>query len=62
LDEGFGTLDSDSLELALNALNQLQSSGKMVGVISHVEALKERISLQIKVEPKGDGTSILNLN
>ncbi|MCG3702672.1 AAA family ATPase [Aliarcobacter butzleri] len=62
LDEGFGTLDSDSLELALNALNQLQSSGKMVGVISHVEALKERIPLQIKVEPKGDGTSILDLN
>ncbi|TLP35516.1 SbcC/MukB-like Walker B domain-containing protein [Arcobacter arenosus] len=60
LDEGFGTLDSDSLELALNALNQLQSSGKMVGVISHVEALKERIPLQIKVEPKGDGTSGLN--
>ncbi|MCG3677497.1 AAA family ATPase [Aliarcobacter butzleri] len=62
LDEGFGTLDSDSLELALNALNQLQSSGKMVGVISHVEALKERIPLQIRVMPKGDGTSILNLN
>ncbi|WP_066408263.1 AAA family ATPase [Aliarcobacter skirrowii] len=62
LDEGFGTLDSDSLELALNALNQLQSSGKMVGVISHVEALKERIPLQIKVEPRGDGTSVLNLN
>ncbi|AGR77472.1 exonuclease SbcCD, SbcC subunit [Aliarcobacter butzleri 7h1h] len=62
LDEGFGTLDSDSLELALNALNQLQSSGKMVGVISHVEALKERIPLQIRVMPKGDGTSILDLN
>ncbi len=62
LDEGFGTLDSDSLELALNALNQLQSSGKMVGVISHVEALKERIPLQIKVMPKGDGTSIFNLD
>ncbi|MGA1941326.1 SbcC/MukB-like Walker B domain-containing protein [Arcobacter sp. YIC-310] len=62
LDEGFGTLDADSLELALNALNQLQSSGKMVGVISHVEALKERIPLQIKVIPKGDGTSILDLN
>ncbi len=62
LDEGFGTLDSDSLELALNALNQLQSSGKMVGVISHVEALKERIPLQIKVQPRGDGTSLLNLN
>ena len=62
LDEGFGTLDSDSLELALNALNQLQSSGKMVGVISHVEALKERIPLQIRVMPKGDGTSVLDLN
>ncbi len=62
LDEGFGTLDSASLELALNALNQLQSSGKMVGVISHVEALKERIPLQIKVEPKGDGTSVLDLS
>ena len=62
LDEGFGTLDADSLELTLNALNQLQSSGKMVGVISHVEALKERIPLQIKVELKGDGTSLLNLN
>ena len=62
LDEGFGTLDSDSLELALNALNQLQSSGKMIGEISHVEALKERIPLQIKVEPKSDGTSGLELN
>jgi exonuclease SbcC len=62
LDEGFGTLDHDSLELALNALNQLQSSGKMVGVISHVEALKERIPLQIRVMPKGDGTSLLSLN
>lgn len=62
LDEGFGTLDADSLELALNALNGLQSSGKMVGVISHVEALKERIPLQIKVMPKGDGTSVLNLD
>lgn len=62
LDEGFGTLDSDSLELALNALNQLQSSGKMVGLISHVEALKERIPLQIRVIPKSDGTSVLDLN
>lgn len=62
LDEGFGTLDEDSLETALNALNLLQSSGKMVGVISHVEALKERIPLQIKVVPKGDGTSFLDLN
>jgi len=57
LDEGFGSLDEDSLEVALNALSQLQSGGKMVGVISHVGALKERIPLQIKVLPRGDGTS-----
>ena len=62
LDEGFGTLDEDSLETALNALNLLQSSGKMVGVISHVEALKERIPLQIKVVPKGDGTSFVEID
>lgn len=61
LDEGFGTLDNDSLELALSALSALQSSGKMVGVISHVEALKERIPLQIKVESRGDGTSVLSM-
>ncbi len=57
LDEGFGTLDEDSLETALNALALLQSGGKMVGVISHVEALKQRISTEIKVVPNGDGTS-----
>ena len=57
LDEGFGTLDAESLEMALNALNLLQTEGKMIGVISHVEALKERIPLQIKVIPRGDGTS-----
>lgn len=61
LDEGFGTLDEESLETALNALNLLQSSGKMVGVISHVEGLKERIPLQIKVIPKGDGTSFVEI-
>ncbi len=61
LDEGFGTLDNDSLEIALNALNLLQSSGKMIGIISHVEALKERIPLQIKVIPRGDGVSFIEV-
>ena len=61
LDEGFGTLDEESLETALNALNLLQSGGKMVGVISHVEALKERIPLQIRVVPRGDGTSFVEI-
>ncbi|SOE50801.1 exonuclease SbcC [Burkholderia sp. D7] len=49
LDEGFGTLDGETLEIALNALDALNASGKMIGVISHVEALKERIPLQIRV-------------
>ncbi|MCS4306349.1 exonuclease SbcC [Rheinheimera pacifica] len=50
LDEGFGTLDADTLDAALNALDNLNASGKMIGIISHVEALKERIAVQIKVE------------
>lgn len=50
LDEGFGTLDADTLDSALSALDGLNASGKMIGIISHVEALKQRISVQIKVE------------
>src|SRR5690606_25373661 len=49
LDEGFGTLDTETLETALDALDNLNASGKTIGVISHVEALKERISVQIQV-------------
>ena len=49
LDEGFGTLDAQTLDIALNALDGLNASGKMIGVISHVEAMKERIPTQIKV-------------
>jgi exonuclease SbcC len=49
LDEGFGTLDGETLEIALNALDSLNARGKTIGVISHVEALKERIPLQIRV-------------
>lgn len=54
LDEGFGTLDGDTLEIALGALDTLNASGKMIGVISHVESLKERIPAQIRVD-KGGG-------
>lgn len=57
LDEGFGTLDEDSLQTALDALDSLQRDGKLIGVISHVGALKERISLQIQVEPLSGGVS-----
>ena len=54
LDEGFGTLDGETLETALDALDSLNASGKMIGIISHVEALKERIPVQIRVD-KGSG-------
>ncbi|MGB0360449.1 MAG: SbcC/MukB-like Walker B domain-containing protein, partial [Endozoicomonas sp.] len=49
LDEGFGTLDQETLETALTALDSLNASGKMVGVISHIESLKERIPTRIEV-------------
>jgi len=60
LDEGFGTLDADTLEIALNALDTLNASGKMIGVISHVEGMKERIPAQIRVE-KGGGVGYSQL-
>ncbi len=49
LDEGFGTLDQETLETALSALDSLNASGKMVGIISHIESLKERIPTRIEV-------------
>lgn len=57
LDEVFGTLDAQTLDIALDALN---ASGKMIGVISHVEAMKERIPVQIKVS-KINGLGISRL-
>jgi len=60
LDEGFGTLDSETLDLALDALDSLNASGKMIGVISHIEAMKDRIPVQLKVKKKaGLGVSEL---
>jgi exonuclease SbcC len=59
LDEGFGTLDEDALETALEALSGLQQDGKLIGVISHVSALKERIGTQINITPVSGGRSIL---
>ena len=60
LDEGFGTLDEDALETALEALAGLQQGGKLIGVISHVPALKERISTQIQVTPLTGGRSSIS--
>lgn len=59
LDEGFGTLDEESLDIALSALNQMHAQGKTIGVISHVPALKERIGQQIWVIKHSGGKSSL---
>ncbi|WP_205499739.1 AAA family ATPase [Rufibacter psychrotolerans] len=61
IDEGFGTLDADTLDIAMDALESLQASGKMIGIISHVEALKERISTQIVVEKLAGGRSSIRV-
>lgn len=57
LDEGFGTLDEEALDTALETLSGLQQDGKLIGVISHVPALKERINTQILVAPQTGGRS-----
>nr|NJM04085.1 AAA family ATPase [Desulfobacula sp.] len=57
LDEGFGTLDEDALETALEALAGLHRQGKLIGIISHVPALKERIATRIAVTPVSGGKS-----
>ncbi|MFM7188968.1 MAG: AAA family ATPase [Armatimonadota bacterium] len=60
IDEGFGTLDAETLETALSALQLLRTdTGRQVGIISHVGALQERLQARIVVHPNGDGTSRL---
>ncbi len=61
IDEGFGTLDSDTLETALSALENLRSRGKTIGLISHVELLKERLTTQVRVHRGPSGTSSLQI-
>lgn len=57
IDEGFGTLDTQTLEIALSALENLRSRGKTIGLISHVDLLKERLTTQVRVIRGTAGTS-----
>ncbi len=61
IDEGFGTLDSNTLETVISTLETLQAQGKMIGIISHVENLKERIPTQIQITKKSNGVSVLGV-
>lgn len=60
LDEGFGTLDEEALDTALQTLSALQQKGKIIGIISHVPAIRERIAARIRVHPVSDGRSRLS--
>jgi exonuclease SbcC len=61
IDEGFGALDSTNLAMAVSVLEQLQATGRRVGVISHVDELKERIAVKVEVTPVGGGRSTVRI-
>lgn len=61
IDEGFGSLDIDTLSIAMDALDNLQTQGRKIGVISHVEEMKERISAQIQVIKEANGRSSVKI-
>jgi hypothetical protein len=62
IDEGgFGSLDRETLDTAVDALERLHSSGRKVGVITHVAAIVERIAVQVRVEKLGGGLSQVSL-
>ncbi|TCB60268.1 AAA family ATPase [Acinetobacter terrae] len=61
IDEGFGTLDASSLYMVMNALDQLQSQGRKVVLISHIQEMHERIPVQIQVKPLGAGASTIQV-
>jgi exonuclease SbcC len=59
IDEGFGSLDPQTLETSLMVLDELQSQGRQVGIISHVEGFEAHIPVQVRVEKLGGGRSRL---
>ncbi|SFV08480.1 AAA family ATPase [Pseudoduganella namucuonensis] len=61
IDEGFGSLDAETLRVAMDALDGLQAMGRKVGVISHVQEMTERISTRILVQPSAGGKSVVSV-
>ena len=62
IDEGFGSLDAETLQVALDALERLQNQGKKVGVISHIQEMVERIAVKVEVQKEGNGKSRITIN
>jgi exonuclease SbcC len=61
IDEGFGSLDQETLDIALDALESLHSRGRKVAVITHVAAMIDRIVVQVRVEKLGGGHSAVRI-
>ena len=61
IDEGFGSLDAETLRVAMDALENLRTQGRKIGVISHVQEMTERIPVQIRIERAGNGRSSLEI-
>ncbi|GAB3148525.1 SMC family ATPase [Microbacterium neimengense] len=59
IDEGFGSLDAETLELAMSVLDELRAGGRTVGVISHVEAMKDQLPAQLTIEATPQGPSVI---
>ncbi|MGN7948635.1 AAA family ATPase [Microbacterium sp. 22215] len=59
IDEGFGSLDGDTLDIAMRTLDELRQGGRTVGVISHVEAMQEQIPAQLRVRATSEGPSVI---
>jgi exonuclease SbcC len=62
IDEGFGSLDSDTLRVAMDALEHLQTQGRKIGVISHVAEMTERIAVRIHVRKTSNDKSEIGMN
>ncbi|MBC7591656.1 MAG: SMC family ATPase, partial [Salinibacterium sp.] len=59
VDEGFGSLDSDTLEVAMTTLDSLRAGGRTIGLISHVEAMKEQIPAKLQISVTDQGHSVI---
>ena len=60
IDEGFGSLDGDTLEIAMSTLDSLRSGGRTIGLISHVETMKEQIEAKLRISVLDDGSSAID--